>query len=738
MKTSRIAIAALLLGFAASLHAAKPVKPPSNDDCLTCHSDREAKRSDGKSVFVAGAKFASSVHGKGGVACVDCHADLAKTADFPHAARLRKVDCASCHDGAPATHPFHPELARAAKAGAEPQVACADCHGTHEITAVNDPAFRFARPRQPQACGDCHEETSKHFLTSDHGKAFSSGEKPSPSCVSCHKNSITSGSGLTPADLKRAQERLCLSCHLYDESVKSRAAPTAGFIASFENSVHGAAVKRGDARAPTCADCHGAHDERRGMDTSSFVNKMQVQQVCARCHAAENLAFTASVHGAAIRKGNQDAPACTDCHGEHSILSPKDPRSPVAAANVSTQVCSPCHASLRLTEKWNLPRDRTRTFSESYHGLAARGGVVEVANCASCHGAHDILPSSNPASRVNRANMAATCGAAGCHPGANARFALGAVHVIGTAKESPLIYWIATIYVLLIVGTIGGMLLHNLFDFVRKSKRQLSIRRGEIPEEHAGHGLYLRMTLSERLQHGALAVSFIALVVTGFMLRYPESWWVLGIRRVWRDAFEYRSLAHRVSAVVMVAASLFHIGYLAFTKRGRVLLRDLWWRRKDLRDAIATLRYNLGISGERPRYDRFSYIEKSEYWALVWGTVVMAATGIVMWFDNTFIRLLSKLGYDVSRTIHFYEAWLATLAILVWHFYFVIFNPDAYPMNTSWLTGRLSEREMEEEHPMELERIRAAAAPPPPAPSPAAPAGKSAILPQKPEGGPRT
>jgi predicted CXXCH cytochrome family protein len=733
MQTPRIVIALLLLGWAVTAQAAKPATAPANDDCLTCHSEKDAKRSDGKSVFVAGAKFATSVHGNAGVACVDCHSDLANTADFPHAARLKKVDCASCHDGAGASHPFHPEIARAAREKKEPQVACADCHGTHEVTAVNDAAFRFARSRQAQACGDCHEDTSKHFLTSDHGKAFTSGEKPAPACVSCHRNAITSGSGLSAGDLKKAQERLCLSCHLYDESVKSKAAPTAGFIASFQNSVHGRALKRGDARAPGCADCHGAHDERRGMDTSSFVNKMQVQQVCAKCHASENLAFTASVHGSAIRKGNKDAPACTDCHGEHSILSPKDPRSPVAAANVSTQVCSPCHASLRLTEKWNLPRDRTRTFSESYHGLASRGGVVGVANCASCHGSHDILPSSNPASRVNRANMAATCGTAGCHPGANKRFALGNVHVTGTAKESPLIYWIATIYIVLILGTIGGMLAHNALDFVRKSRRQLAIRRGEIPEEPAGHALYLRMTVSERFQHGALAVSFIVLVVTGFMLRYPESWWVLSIRRVWPRVFDLRSLTHRVAGVVMVAASLYHVAYLSLTKRGRQLLRDLWWRKKDVADVAGTLRYNLGLSREKPRYDRFSYIEKAEYWALVWGTLVMAATGTAMWFDNTFIGLLSKLGYDVSRTIHFYEAWLATLAILVWHIYFVIFNPDAYPMNLAWLTGKLSEKEMEEEHPVELDRIRAAEAKEE-VEAPVAPSPKSGILTEKPEG----
>ena len=92
---------------------------------------------------------------------------------------------------------------------------------------------------------------------------------------------------------------------------------------------------------------------------------------------------------------------------------------------------------------------------------------------------------------------------------------------------------------------------------------------------------------------------------------------------------------------------------------------------------------------------------------MMWGSVVMGVTGALLWFENTSIRLFTKLGYDVSRTVHLYEAVLATLAIIVWHFYFVIFNPDVYPMNLSWLTGRLSEKEMREDHPLELEQIRA-------------------------------
>jgi cytochrome b subunit of formate dehydrogenase len=90
----------------------------------------------------------------------------------------------------------------------------------------------------------------------------------------------------------------------------------------------------------------------------------------------------------------------------------------------------------------------------------------------------------------------------------------------------------------------------------------------------------------------------------------------------------------------------------------------------------------------------------------VWGVIIMGATGVVMWFDNYFMSLFTKLGWDISRTIHFYEACLATLAIVVWHFYFVILNPNVYPMSTTWFTGKISEQEMAEEHPLELERIQ--------------------------------
>lgn len=215
------------------------------------------------------------------------------------------------------------------------------------------------------------------------------------------------------------------------------------------------------------------------------------------------------------------------------------------------------------------------------------------------------------------------------------------------------------------------------------------------------------MTRSERIQHLLLLTSFMTLVITGFFLKFPDAWWVTWIRRVSGEAlFDLRGLLHRIAAVVMIADSLYHIYYLVFTKRGKEFIRDMMIRFQDLKDVILVLKHNFGISKSKPRFGRFSYVEKAEYWALIWGTVIMTVTGIAMWFENQFMRWFSKLFLDVCETIHYYEAWLAFLAIVVWHFYYVIFNPEVYPMNFAWLTGKVTEEEMEKEHPLELEQIK--------------------------------
>lgn len=677
----------------------------ANDDCLACHNDPKMTMEKNKkevSIFVDEKVLANSPHRK--LSCVSCHVGF-NPEEIPHKENIRPIDCRMCHKDAPLKHQFHPQMMKGSGIAGSIDVNCKHCHGTHDVVSPKQKNSKFNQLNLTQTCGSCHTSNKDKFLTSSHYLAFEQKKPGAPNCITCHKNpGIISGKGRDTLSVKVAEQALCLSCHLDDPQIRARTSPTAGFITSFQNSVHGIALSKGNAQAASCVDCHTSHEVNGPLNSASTINKNNIPQTCGKCHAAITEEYTQSVHGQSVIKGNKDAPVCTDCHGEHNILRTDDPQSPVAYQNVSEQVCAPCHESVRLTEKYGISSNRVRTFEKSYHGLAFKGGALTVANCASCHGVHNIKKSTDSTSTTHVKNLVHTCGT--CHPGANENFTKGKIHVSEEKADSPILYYIATVYVILIVLTIGFMFFHNFIDFIKKAKIKKMKQRGLIPEEKHGHSLYLRMTLNERIQHISLALSFIVLVITGFMLRFPETWWVRHIRDLSENAFIYRSNLHRIAAVVMVAASLFHIYYVIFTQRGRQLIKDLLPVYKDLKDAIGIARFNLGLSKEKPKLDRFSYVEKAEYWALIWGTIVMTLTGIIMWFDNTFIGIFTKLGWDIARTIHYYEAWLAFLSIVVWHFYFVIFNPDVYPMSIAWLKGTITEEEMAEEHPLELDRIK--------------------------------
>ncbi|MCA9743615.1 MAG: cytochrome b/b6 domain-containing protein [Deferribacteres bacterium] len=214
---------------------------------------------------------------------------------------------------------------------------------------------------------------------------------------------------------------------------------------------------------------------------------------------------------------------------------------------------------------------------------------------------------------------------------------------------------------------------------------------------------YLRWTVNERTQHWILAISFIVLVFTGFALKYPESWWSWPF--LYAGAFDLRGTLHRIAGSAYLALSFYHVWYLLFNERGRAKLQALKLRLQDIFDMKDQILHNLGKSRTVPKYGHFTYWEKFEYWALVWGTLIMAFTGLVLWFENISLQIFPLWFLDVSTVIHFYEAILATLAILVWHFYFVIFNPTVYPVNFSMFNGYITEEEMREEHAAELEEF---------------------------------
>jgi len=677
-----------------------------SDDCLQCHEDPDmTMERDGAevSLYYDAEAFAASVHE--GMDCADCH-DGFDAWEMPHRAEATPVDCISCHSDLGASHGFHPQIAELEAVDRTPGSYCADCHGAHDVVAVDSEDFAFAPDRINGNCSECHTHEGAVFSASAHAGAPGG---PFPDCLSCHDRDVVNGT-MSLLERKTAQLEICLSCHVDSPEAAQRTRLAGKFVADWSSSVHARALEAGNEHSANCVDCHGSHEMARAMVADSRVNKLHIQETCQTCHAAESEAYGLGAHALALSRGIMDAPVCTDCHGEHLILGAHDPNARVSPRNVSQQLCGECHGSVRLSEKYGIQSDRFSTFADSYHGLSVRGGAVEVVNCASCHGAHDILPSYDPRSPIHRNNLAKTCGE--CHRGANDRFAVGKVHVSlepgqrGGEDGQWIIQLIATLYFWAIVLIVGGMVLHNLLDFIKKVRRKVHGHVHGIAEEPLPHRLYLRMTVNERLQHATMAISFIVLVITGFMLRFPDAWWVVGLRNLNSHIFELRSLLHRIAGVVMLLAGFWHLAYVVFTHRGRQLVCDLWPRLADMTDAIGVLRYNLGLAKSKPRFGRFSYIEKAEYWALIWGSIIMTATGFLLWFDETTMGLFTKLGFDISRVIHYYEAILATLAIIVWHFYAVIFNPDVYPMNLSWLTGYLSEEEMAEEHPAELERLR--------------------------------
>jgi cytochrome b subunit of formate dehydrogenase len=462
-----------------------------------------------------------------------------------------------------------------------------------------------------------------------------------------------------------------------------------GAYITYEASVHGRANARGVSGAAVCTDCHGSHSLLPATDPDSRIFQGNVPATCGTCHAGIEALFENSVHSKALRSGIMEAPACTGCHGEHDIRSPSDTKSPAYVGSIS-RTCGNCHEAQKIISKFGLPSDRVITYEQSYHGLAANYGSLTVANCASCHGYHDILPSSDPASTVNKANLAATCGK--CHPGAGKRLAEGNVHSTPTTSKSRVVHYVVIFYIGLIALVIGGMFVHNFLDLIRKLVEHFRLARAE--------GKIDRFLPTERVQHIILAVVFIVLAYTGFAIKYPRAIWASPLR-LFEDPEQVRSTTHRVAAAVFMALCLYHGWFLFLTRRGKEQLRQLTPRFKDFTDLWRLGIYNLGLAAERPTYSRFNYIEKSEYWALIWGSAIMIVSGLFLVFEGVMLKYLPLWVSELATAVHFYEAVLATSAIVVWHFYWSIFDPHSYPMNWTWITGRLTHKQLEEREPEE-------------------------------------
>lgn len=279
-------------------------------------------------------------------------------------------------------------------------------------------------------------------------------------CIDCHVDVVEIPHRTPPLPVN------CTQCHYKGNTV---GAPQSDIYQKYKESVHGRAADAGDPKAPVCQDCHGTHRILGHMDWASQVARANIATACGRCHLEVFAEYRTSIHGSEVENGNSDVPACTGCHSEHGIRSHEDPESPTYVANVS-KTCSACHAAEAIVGKYGIGTGQVESYEESFHGVAIQFGMRTVANCASCHGIHDIRSPEDPASSVNIANIPQTCGK--CHPGANVNYTMGKIHVQPKDPSSGVVYYVSAFFKWLTILTVCGLIAHILLDLLRQIRNR--------------------------------------------------------------------------------------------------------------------------------------------------------------------------------------------------------------------------------------------------------------------------
>ncbi|MEO0290587.1 MAG: cytochrome c3 family protein [candidate division WOR-3 bacterium] len=702
-----------------------------NSDCLVCHED---------------IKMPGRAHEK--VKCSDCHTGIK---ELPHEVPLSNVNCGLCHKEEMGVFEMDPHE-RARKKGNLKAPGCTDCHGTHDIEPVIEvksklhplnldkfcatchpsvsvpekyhavlypsekclechdkeikeklrksvhknhecvdchrtvyslePDGKHVKKLNCKDCGLCHRKECEEHEISIHGMGIKE-KKPAAKCWDCHDSheileAFNKNSKVYYVNLPET----CGKCHSKPEFAEKWGITIKNPYALYEESIHHEMLLKGE-RAATCSDCHGVHNIVPHRDILSTIYKQNVPKTCSKCHEKEYMEYVKSDHFRAIRFGNFDAPSCIDCHSEHRILPPWDPKSPVYPLNIP-KTCADCHESVKLSERYGIPVMELKSYLASYHGVKLGAGNIKVANCASCHGNHSILPSSDPESPVNKKNLPITCGK--CHKGiAEKTGFIGPIHERIDRNIQIIKKIVSLIYILLIIVTITSMIIYCFFDYWKKRKEFFIKGFREFKLEKVEN---TKFSYFERRLHLIHIISFFILVYTGFAHHYPENFFFSFFVKIGNGAL--RAYLHRIAGTLTIISFIITVLLMLFTKKGREKFSKILFNLKDISDAINLLLYNLNIKKEKPELDHpFTFYEKFEFWALVWGTIVMSITGIALWFKDFFLNFMPSFILDIFLLIHFYEAILATLAILTWHFYWAIFDPEVYPMNPLMFEDRV-------------------------------------------------
>ncbi len=213
-----------------------------------------------------------------------------------------------------------------------------------------------------------------------------------------------------------------------------------------------------------------------------------------------------------------------------------------------------------------------------------------------------------------------------------------------------------------------------------------------------------RFDKNQRIQHVLLMTSLIILGITGFSLKYSDTFLGSFIIKL-EGGIQARGILHRISAIVLIATSLWHFFYVLFTKKGHDDFLELKPRWKDFEDFYRTIKGAFTSKEIENYYDKYTYWQKFQYWGVVFGAATMIITGLVLWFETAAMMVLPKFIIDIVLIIHSDEALLLMLILFLWHLYIVHLQADYFPMNKLWLTGKISIEDLKRKHYLQFRKL---------------------------------
>ncbi|HLE93563.1 MAG TPA: hypothetical protein VI543_03150 [Sulfuricaulis sp.] len=571
----------------------------------------------------------------------------------------------------------------AAQAAERPQnPMCLACHGN----------AGFAVPGADGKPRPLHVMKEK-FEASVHGKRL---------CVECHKDISE-----IPHQKIGQHKVSCVQCHEALWKTAQKENKTSEFerlgvvvqqIERYMKSIHARPNKEDQSRTnATCYNCHDAHYVYPVGSTVRAEWRLNIPNICGKCHSKEREEYVKSVHGdEVIWKANPKAAICSDCHTTHDIDDPEMSSTRL----VITKNCGSCH------------KESYQTYTGTYHGQVQTLGYAYTAKCFDCHGNHGIQRIHDPNSTVHPDNRLKTCQK--CHADATAGFITFEPHG-NTHDFSRYPYmWIAAKFMIALLTAVFAFFWTSMaLWFYREYKdRQEGKTRPHVRTEALPQGAgkyYQRFGLIWRIAHLVFAISVMILVLTGTAVLFADNAWAKLIMSAFGGP-KVTAIVHRISAVTMLGIFFGHLVYLAF-HLGRNWKSFKWFgptslvpRWQDIKDMVAMFRWFFGRA-PRPVFDRWTYWEKFDYWAVFWGMAIIGGSGLTLWFKSAIAAVLPGWVFNVATIVHGEEAILAAVFLFTVHFFNNHFRPDKFPIDIVMFTGAVSLEEFRREHALEYNRL---------------------------------